>query len=111
MAKVTDYNEIMNEVETQISQTDHSLTDYVGMETAKMIVANIYMANDTMKGFGQDIKAQLSVIASEKAIAVVHDGQMGCFRGKEPLCIYESLTDDISEILIVMQAAFDRMVD
>lgn len=109
--KVTDYNEILTEVESQLAQDEWSLLDYVDAETAKIIVANIYMSNDIMKGHGQDIGDTISIISSARYISVIHDGKLGLFKADDLICIYESLTDDISQILMIMQAAFDRMVD
>lgn len=109
MAKITDYTEITTEIETQLNQGEWSLLDFVGMETAKLIIANIYMSNDIMKGYGQDIGDTLSIISSPRNISVIHDGVCGRFKSDDSLCIYESLTDDVSQILMIMQAAFDRV--
>lgn len=111
MAKVTDYNIILDEVANQLHQLDWSITDYVGEETAKIVVANIYYTNDIIKGYGQDLRAHLSVISSQRVISVIHDGQMGMYKDDQNLCLYENLSDDIYEILLVMQTAFDRMTD
>lgn len=109
MSKVTDYNEILNEVKQQMTGQEWTITEYMSMDSAAIIVANIYMMNDMCVGFGQDVDNSVSVISSLRRISVIYDGQCGMFKHHEDLCVYESLSDDISVILMVLQAAFDRM--
>lgn len=111
MSKVTDYNEILTEVNTQMASQEWTITDYMTEDHAVIVVANIYLMNDLCKGFGQDIDNSVSVISSRQRISVIYGGQCGMFKYDEELCIYESLQDDISVILMVLQAAFDRMID
>lgn len=111
MSKITDYSEILAEVTTQLAGQEWSITDCMTQENAAFVVANIYLMNDLCAGFGQDIDNSASVISSRKRISVIYDGRCGMFRHHENLCLYESLSDDISVILMVLQAAFDRMTD
>ena len=111
MSKVTDYNEILNEVKHLLASQEWTITEYMSMDSAAIIVTNIYMMNDMCVGFGQDVDNSVSVISSLRRISVIYDGRCGMFKHHEDLCIYESLSDDISVILMVLQAAFDRMND
>ena len=52
MSKVTDYNEILNEVKQQMASQEWTITEYMSMDSAAIIVANIYMMNDMCVGFG-----------------------------------------------------------
>lgn len=111
MSKVTDYNEILSEVTTQLSDQEWSITDFMPEDNAAIVVANIYLMNDLCVGFGQDIDNSVSVISARQRISVIYGGRCGMFKHHENLCLYESLSDDISVILMVLQAAFDRMTD
>ena len=111
MSKVTNYNEIIAEVTTQLAEQEWTITEYMTQDNAAIVVANIYMMNDLCVGFGQDIDNSVSVISSRQRISVIYGGRCGMFKHHENLCFYESLSDDISVILMVMQAAFDRMTD
>ena len=93
MSKITDYSQILLEVHTQLTDQEWTITDYMPEDNAAIVVANIYLMNDLCAGFGQDIDNSVSVISHEN------------------LCLYESLSDDVSVILMVLQAAFDRMTD
>lgn len=111
MSKVTDYNEILTEVNKQMAGQEWSITDYMTIETAAVVVANVYLMNDLCSGFGQDIDSSVSVISSRRRISVIYGVRCGMFKHHEELCLYESLQDDISVILMVLQAAFDRMTN
>ena len=111
MSKVTDYNEVLNEVKQQMTDQEWTITDYMTEDNAAFVVANIYLMNDLCTGFGQDIDNSVSVISSRKRISVIYSDQCGMYRHHENLCLYESLSDDVSVILMVLQAAFDRMTD
>lgn len=111
MSKVTNYSEILSQVTTQLSDQEWSITDFMPEDNAAIVVANIYLMNDLCAGFGQDIDNSVSVISSRQRISVIYGGRCGMFKHHENLCLYESLSDDISVILMVLQAAFDRMTD
>lgn len=111
MSKVTDYNEVLNEVKQQLADQEWAITEYMPTDNAAIVVANIYLMNDLCVGFGQDIDNSVSVISSLRRISVIYDGRCGMFKHHEDLCVYESLSDDISVIMMVLQAAFDRMND
>ena len=111
MSKVTDYSEILTQVTTQLSDQEWSITDFMPEDNAAIVVANIYLMNDLSAGFGQDIDNSVSVISSRQRISVIYGGRCGMFKHHENLCLYESLSDDVSVILMVLQAAFDRMTE
>ena len=111
MSKVTDYNEILTEVNKKMASQEWTITDYMTKDNAAIVVANIYLMNDICTGFGQDIDNSASVISSKQRISVIYGGRCGMFKHHEELCLYESIEDDISVILMVLQAAFDRMTD
>ena len=85
MAKIMDYTEVAREIARQLALNNYDIVDYLGYDLTLLAVLNIYETNDVCKGFGQDFHNGWSVIA------------------------YESLTDDIHEILMVIQAVIDRM--
>lgn len=74
-----------------------------------ILVANIYFTYDVLKAFGQDVNEVLSVISSTKRISIISGDTASSFKFDPPLCEYESLTDDIANILMILQAVFDRM--
>ena len=111
MSKVTDYSEILAEVTTQLAGQEWSITDYMTQDNAAIVVANIYLMNNLCSGFGQDIDNSVSVISSKLRISVIYGGKCGMYKHYENLCFFESLSDDISTILMVLQAAFERMVN
>ena len=111
MSKISNYNEILAEVTSQLADQEWTITDYMSEDNAAIVVANIYLMHDLCSGFGQDIDNSVSVISARQRISVIYGGRCGMFKHNENLCAFESLSDDISVILMVLQAAFDRMTD
>lgn len=107
--KVTDLNQVQAMVITQVEQQEWDLLDYVSEEIAVQLIVNIYMMNDQTSGYGQDMNNGFSVISSRQRIAVIYEGHHSSFKHAQPLCMYEDLYADIETILIVMQAAIERM--
>lgn len=108
--KVLDLNEVINEVYTQLDETDWSLTDWVGRTLAAMTVTNIYATNDVCRGFGQDYKElEISVISSPNRISLIMFGAATFVQSDVTICGYESLKDDVYSILVNIQACFDRL--
>lgn len=120
MAKVTDYNEVQQEVQNQLNLAPNELTDILGQDLTIQAVTNIYMMNDVCQGFGQDFKIspdpnrdwpaeKCSVISSRDKISIVVDDEMSYYKTDGVLCEYESLSDDIGVILMVIQTVLDRI--
>lgn len=109
MAKVTDYAEILTEVNTQLEEKEWSILDYTDQQTAAILVSNIYLTYDVLKAYGQDLDIKFSIICSMSRISVISGSSASCYTFTYPLCDYVDLADDIAEILMVLQAAIDRM--
>lgn len=109
MAKVTDYNAVIAEITKQLETTDWSLVDLIGDELAIICVLNIYMTADSMKGFGQDFHTEVSVISSNRVISMIVRRHSSHYVPTGGVCQYENLAEDIENILISIQAVYDRI--
>lgn len=108
--KVLDLNEVINEVYSQLDETEWSLTDWVGRTLAATTVTNIYVTNDVCRGFGQDYKElEVSIISSPYRISLIMFDGATMVKSDETICGYESLKEDIHSILVNIQACFDRL--
>lgn len=108
--KEMDLNVVAAEAARQIEQNDYDLTDWCGKQIAAMIVTNIYVTNDVMKGYGQDLSdLSLSVISSKHRISIIFFKTASMVKSDVPICGYESLEEDIYSILVHIQACFDRL--
>ena len=118
--KETDYNVIANMAGILIDDNDYTLTEKIGRERAIFCVMAIYTANDICKGYGQDFYPctepcesacddVVSIIAFENGVSVIDGGKMSRYQDSFPMCGYDSLHDDLYQILICIQAAFDRL--
>lgn len=107
--KVTNYDSVRVEIEFQLTMTQWSILDYVELDTAILIVFNIYMMSSDCSGFGQDIDGVISVISSKDRISTIANGTSSFYKDDAPICQYNDLEDDINQILIVLQASIERM--
>ena len=118
--KETDYNVIANMAGILIDDNDYTLTERIGRERAIFCVVAIYTTNDFCKGYGQDFypynmlsmangSGTVSIISFENGVSVIDGGKMSRYQDTFPMCGYDSLHDDLYQILICIQAAFDRI--
>lgn len=118
--KVTDYETVRGACADELMESGCSLVEFIGVENTILAMFNIYMTNDLTTGFGQDYKVtenaimegdvmHVSVISSPTRISVIIDGEMSYYKQAEGLCGYEDLTDDISNIRIVIDTVIARI--
>ena len=108
--KEIDLNVVVEEVTKQINETDYDITEWCGLEVAAMIVTNIYVTNDIMSGFGQDLRElDISIISSEQRISLIFQGASTYVKKDTAICKYESLDEDVYTILVMIQACFDKL--
>ena len=120
MAKVTVLDEVIQCIETQLTDGDYTIDHLLGRERANWCVLAIYQTNDVTRGYGQDWRVyvnendiqrevKVSVISSPNRISVILDNQMSYYQDNYNVCGYEDLEEDVKSILTMMQAAFDRI--
>ena len=101
-------------------------TDYPGIDVAfgaecpALMITNVYMMNDLTTGFGQDVRVEgmydekgkplkASLISSTDLISVILPEGASHYRADLPLCGYENLSEDITNICMITQAVLDRI--
>ena len=120
MAKVTDLSAIQQAVSDMIDEKCPDLVAYVGREAAIFCVLAIYQTNNICSGYGQDFvpdasrmmlcgHKKVSVISFETGVSVIVDSASSRYQDRFAMCGYESLDEDLTQICICIQAAFDRM--
>lgn len=107
--KVTDLNQIRLTVDAYLGLMDWTILEFVDKETATLIVTNIYLTNDKLKGHGQDIENILSVISTRNGISVISNHTASRMNVDYELCEYNDLQDDISNIMNCLEAALTRL--
>ena len=118
--KETDYNAIAAEINSQLEENDGDIVVLLGSERAKICVMGIYLSNDITSGYGQDFNVEtgivdsehfgkFSVISSPNRISVVMAEGMSFYQSRETICGYESLQEDIANILVIIQTVIDRI--
>lgn len=119
--KESDYNVIANMAGMILDENEYDLTAILGRERASFALMAIYTTNDVCKGYGQDFYVnrlwnentyvdKVSVISFENGVSVIVDSAKSSYQDRYPMCGYESLRDDLYQIAICIQAAFDRIL-
>lgn len=120
MAKVTDLSAIQLAVSDIIDEKCPDLVSYIGRDAAIFCVLAIYQVNDRCSGYGQDfytlvpfetkrLPSKVSVISFVNGVSVIVDSHSSRYQDRFPMCGYESLEDDLTQIAISIQAAIDRI--
>lgn len=120
MAKVTDLTVVQQMADSIVDEKCPDLVDFVGRDNAVWCLVAIYTTNDVCKGYGQDFHLDtgasdgflyrlVSVISFELGVSVIVDSASSRYQDRFPMCGYESLEDDITQIAISIQAAIDRI--
>ena len=120
MAKVTDLSAIQQAASDMIDEKCPDLVEYIGHEAAIFCVLAIYQTNNICSGYGQDFvpdasrmmiygHKKVSVISFETGVSVIVDSVSSRYQDRFAMCGYESLDEDLTQICICIQAAFDRM--
>ena len=118
--KATDYNEIAECISTLIDEKCPDLVDSLGRDAAIFCVLAIYQTNDLCRGYGQDFMIpsghedasdcdKVSVISFENGTSVIVNSESSRYQDRFPMCGYEDLNEDITQICICIQAVFDRI--
>lgn len=120
MSKVTDLTIVQQMADSIVDEKCPDLVAVIGRDTAIWCLVAIYTTNDLCKGYGQDfyphsefmndpLAEKCSVISFELGVSVILDSASSRYQDRFPMCGYESLEDDITQIAISIQAAIDRI--
>ena len=118
--KETNYSVIAKEINSQLSDNSYDIVSMIGTEATIICVMGIYLSNDITSGYGQNFNTdvgyfgygsdgKVSVISSPERISVITIEGMSYYKSDIPICGYESLDEDITNILILIQTVLDRI--
>lgn len=118
--KENDYNVVRNLAGITIDADYPDIAETFGSACAPLLIANVYMMNDLTTGFGQDVTLtgmvdekgkplKASLISSTDLISVILPEGASHYRADLPLCGYENLSEDITNICMITQAVLDRI--
>lgn len=109
MAKITNYAIVQAEIARQLALTNYDVVEYLGEDLTVLAALNIYMTNDVCQGFGQDFHNGWSIITSRQRITLIYGRKASNYKNEEAICQYGDLSDDVHEILMLIQTVIDRM--
>lgn len=118
--KEQDLNVIRNLAQITIENNFSDIAETFGSACAPLLITNVYMMNDLTTGFGQDVTLpgmvdekgkplKASLISSTDLISIILPKGASHYRADLPLCGYEDLSEDITNICVITQAVLDRI--
>lgn len=118
--KVTDLLTIQQAISDMIDEKCPDLVDLIGRDNAIFCVLAIYQVNDLCKGYGQDFTIaggvygngsyqKVSVISFICGVSVIVDSKSSRYEDRFAMCGYVDLDEDLTQICICIQTAFDRI--
>lgn len=118
--KEQDLNVVRNLAQITIENNYPDIAETFGSACAPLLITNVYMMNDLTTGFGQDVTLQgmidekgkplkASLISATDLISVILPEGASHYRADLPLCGYENLGEDITNICMITQAVLDRI--
>lgn len=118
--KEQDLNVVRNLAQITIENDYPEIAEAFGSACAPLLIANVYMLNDLTTGLGQDVTLlgkvdekgkplKASLISNPDSIYVILPEGASHYRADLPLCGYENLGEDITNICMITQAVLDRI--
>lgn len=108
--KELDSKKVIAEIERQLDATDYDLENLIGRSLTVMMVLNIYLTNDILDAYGQDLKELgVSIITTRFRCSIIIGKQMSWYKDDFPICEYYTLEQDIDSILSIIQTVIDRI--
>lgn len=118
--KEQDLNVVRNLAQITIETYYPDIAEAFGSACAPLLITNVYMMNDITTGLGQDVTLpgmvdkkgkplKASLISNPDSIYVILPEGASHYRADLPLCGYENLGEDITNICMITQAVLDRI--
>lgn len=118
--KEQDLNVVRNLAQITIENNYPDIAETFGSACAPLLITNVYMLNDLTTGLGQDVTLpgmvdvngkplKASLISGPDLIWVILPEGASHYRADLPLCGYENLGEDITNICMITQAVLDRI--
>ena len=118
--KEQDLNVVRSLAQITIENNYPDIAETFGSACAPLLITNVYMMNDLTTGLGQDVTLpgmvdekgkplKASLISNSDSIYVILPEGASHYRADLPLCGYENLGEDITNICMITQAVLDRI--
>lgn len=109
--KIENLTELYDIIQMVIDSTQPVIIDYMPTQMLTYVIMNIYLNNDTSKALTNHVTNSMTIIASECRVSVIWNELSTNYRIRVPLCLYENLVEDISNILSCIDICIDRLLD
>lgn len=110
--KTTDIDEIYQTALQIILISEPAIYGNVGLESLANVLTNIYMMNDQSKEVSNRLLNFGTIIATRTNVSIILDtGRASHYGNSEPLCYYDDLNADITNILSIIDLVYLRIIE
>lgn len=106
--KVTDFAEIEAAALQYLADNGSGLQDVFDDDEIIQMVADAYHYNDAATEVTWRLQGKPTIIITTYRVSVIYDGVSSYYKSKLPLCVYESLEEDIECLFVTIDAAWLR---
>lgn len=110
--KTTDIDEIYQSALQIILISEPAIYGKVGLESLANVLTNIYMMNDQSKEVSNRLLNFGTIIATRTNVSIILDtGRASHYGNSEPLCYYNDLDDDLTNVLSIIDLTYQRIIE
>lgn len=110
--KTTDIDEIYQAAVQVILISQPAIFSEVELSSLAAVLTNIYLMNDQSKEVSNRLFNFGTIIATRTRISIILDtGRASHYDESEPLCYYNDLDDDLTNILSIIDITYLRIIE
>lgn len=89
-----------------------AIFDKVSLESLANVLTNIYLTNDQSKETSNRLLNFGTIIATHTQVSIILDtGRASHYGNSEPLCYYDDLGADLTNILSIIDLTYQRIIE
>lgn len=110
--KTTDIEEIYQAALQIILISKPAIYDEVEFGSLANVLTNIYLMNDQSKEVSNRLLGFGTIIATRTQVSIILDtGRASHYGNSEPLCYYDDLDADLTNILSIIDLTYQRIIE
>ena len=110
--KITNYDEVYQAAIQIILISRPAIYDEVELVSLANVLTNIYLTNDQSKETSNRLLNFGTIIATRTQVSIILDtGRASHYGNSEPLCYYDDLDADLTNILSIIDLTYQRIIE
>jgi len=110
--KTTNIQEIFDHSRLIIIQNAPAIYPSVSLNNLANVLTNIYLMSDQSKEVSNRLLCFGTIIATRTQVSIILDtGRASHYGNSEPLCYYDDLDADLTNILSIIDLTYQRIIE